>query len=371
MPVYGRGEKGVLIIRNGPTVEEDKAGHYWCGSLGWEKPFQKALSDNGINLLGDAWTVGSLSCAEYHHDTNDNLRRECCGAHLFSLIKTLKPTFIFLLGPDPIKTVIGSRWKKSSGFDKWRGWAIPDQKYRAWLFPMLPGNSIDIAVPNPDEHRTIFINDLEEAAQYIRRNEPFPLRFDETRIHIIRDPVNMVLSGNFFVFDYETSGKKVQRAGHKIYCMSICGGYESWVFPYPEKGTDSWKTIKALLQNSTITKGAHNMKYEDTVTKVLGGYNVKPWVWDSMQAAHILDNRPGISGLKFQAYINFGISGYDDEVAPYLESKEKDNNAFNKVPELISQPGGLEKLLKYCAMDSLYEYDLTMKQWGMLNCEYN
>jgi hypothetical protein len=111
---------------------------------------------------------------------------------------------------------------------------------------------------------------------------------------------------------------------------------------------------------------AHNMKYEDTVTKILAGYNVKPWSWDSMQAAHILDNRPGISGLKFQTYVNFGVSGYDDEVSSYLSSDDtKDNNAINRVRELIAKPGGWDMLLKYCALDSYYEYKLAVKQWGV------
>ena len=59
--------------------------------------------------------------------------------------------------------------------------------------------------------------------------------------------------------------------------------------------------------------------------------------------------------------------GYDSEVGPYLkatneETKEYGDNAINRIDELIAKPGGKEKLLKYCALDSLYEYRVAQAQ---------
>ena len=105
-----------------------------------------------------------------------------------------------------------------------------------------------------------------------------------------------------------------------------------------------------------------------TFTEKILGYPVKNWAWDSMQAAHILNNREGITSLKFQVYVNFGIEDYGSEVHPYLESGDKNANAFNRIEELISTDAGKQKLLLYGGLDSLYEYWLAIKQMGVMGC---
>jgi len=106
------------------------------------------------------------------------------------------------------------------------------------------------------------------------------------------------------------------------------------------------------------------MKFEMTWTEIILGYSIKNWEWDSMQAAHILDNRPGISGLKFQVFTQFGISDYASDVHPYLESGDKDANAKNRIEELIKTETGKQKLLLYGGLDALFTYTLARKQMG-------
>ena len=82
-----------------------------------------------------------------------------------------------------------------------------------------------------------------------------------------------------------------------------------------------------------------------------------------MLAAHILDNRPGVTGLKFQVYVHFGVPDYDSEVSEYLHSNgSKSGNAFNKVLEMIKDPVKRQKLMIYCGLDSLYEFRLAKIQ---------
>jgi hypothetical protein len=81
-----------------------------------------------------------------------------------------------------------------------------------------------------------------------------------------------------------------------------------------------------------------------------------------MNTAHILDNRQGICGLKFQSYVNFGVIDYDSHIAPYLKSQpDQGANAKNKIKEFIKK-FGINPVLTYCALDSLYGYRLTQKQ---------
>ena len=124
-----------------------------------------------------------------------------------------------------------------------------------------------------------------------------------------------------------------------------------------------------LLANPDIGKMAHNIKFEETWSVVRLRQPVKNWVWDSMLAAHVLDNRPGVTGLKFQTYVNFGVIDYDSEVAPYLKAPTKGGNDFNRIYELLKKPDGEEKLLRYCGLDAIYEYRLAMLQMNKIGYE--
>jgi hypothetical protein len=81
-----------------------------------------------------------------------------------------------------------------------------------------------------------------------------------------------------------------------------------------------------------------------------------------MLAAHVIDNRTGICGLKFQSFINFGVVGYENLIDPYLKSvTPRDPTAPNRILEFIERHGEDECLI-YCGIDSLLAYRLTMKQ---------
>jgi len=76
-----------------------------------------------------------------------------------------------------------------------------------------------------------------------------------------------------------------------------------------------------------------------------------------------LDNRSGITSLKFQTYVNFGVADYASGVYPYLVGSDyKNANSFNRVTELAETEQGRFKLMQYCGLDTVYEYRLAMKQ---------
>jgi len=96
--------------------------------------------------------------------------------------------------------------------------------------------------------------------------------------------------------------------------------------------------------------------------------NVRGWKWDTMLATHVLDNQTGVTGLKFQTYLQFGIMGYESGVSRYLKSVNEDQhgaNAKNQILKLMRSKSGRKKLLKYNALDSIYEYRLAKKQIKM------
>jgi hypothetical protein len=89
-----------------------------------------------------------------------------------------------------------------------------------------------------------------------------------------------------------------------------------------------------------------------------------------MLATHIFDNRSGVSGLKFQVYVQFGIIDYSSEIAPFLMAKDnKDGNAINQIEELIKTKEGRRKLMIYCGYDSVYEYRLALLQMNRMSID--
>jgi hypothetical protein len=211
-----------------------------------------------------------------------------------------------------------------------------------------------------DEIQFVWEQDIENALKTLK--QPFPIN-KEPNIRIIEDLQELYQIPDVPVaFDYETTGIKPQAQGHKIVCASIAyNENDVLVFMMPEGKKERQPFIDFL--QSERPKIASNMKYEDTWSNVILKTPVNNWFHDTMLESHILDNRSGVTGLKFQAYVNFGIVSYEEEEKEYLKSKDEDgSNGFNRILELVSQPRGKEELLKYCAMDSILEYKLAMKQ---------
>jgi hypothetical protein len=118
-----------------------------------------------------------------------------------------------------------------------------------------------------------------------------------------------------------------------------------------------------------IGKIAANMKFEDTWENIVNGIEVKSWIWDTMQVGHVLDNRPGITGLKLQVYTYFGVIDYDSEISSFLEGDKKNANSVNRIMELVNSPEMFHKLKIYCGMDSLFEYRLALIQMEQMGVD--
>lgn len=164
---------------------------------------------------------------------------------------------------------------------------------------------------------------------------------------------------DLLAFDYETTGKKPYRKGHKIFSASISNGKDSYSFPFfdDEEFRDLWKGI--LL--CPIQKICHNAKFESIWTKVILGYWPKNIIADTMINAHVIDNR-GKVGLKPLTKQYFNVGEYEDSISNFLsaDSVEEDKygaNAFNRIDK-----APLQDLLLYGGLDSLFTFLLYKKQ---------
>ena len=361
---FGKFKKGILNVGGPVTKYEDQKGKPWIGSAG--KLLEKTYQKFGIDLYEDCLNVHSISC--YAPDSKIDLAYQvpCCRNRVVQTISEHQPKIIVLFGAQAISSVIGSQWSKDlNDVDRWRGWQIPIKDFKAWVCPVFHPSKMEEATK---EMKTIWEQDIEQISKHV--DIPFP-RYKEPHIEYIEDlsvldDIDVTLSA----FDYETTGIKPHAKGHRIICASVSTGPDfAYSFLMPKTRKERAPFLR-YLANSKIGKMAHNMKYEETWSVVRLNQPINNWAWDSMIAAHILDNRPGITGLKFQAFVNFGITEYTSEVDAYFKSGKKDGNALNEIEKMLETEEGIRQLLLYCGRDSAYEHLLALKQIDLIDYDF-
>ena len=363
MEPFGNFKKGILNIGEAPGEIEDSRGKHWQGRAG--RLLQKTYKKFGIDVFEDCLNINAVNCRpmDTAGDNREPTPHEiaCCRSRVWQIIEEKKPKIIIALGSMGITSLLGHRWKKNlGGITKWRGWRIPDRDMKGWLCPTFHPSYINRL--QTDEANTIWQQDLSAAFSMLKK--PYPIQEDDTKcVHILDSPEDLPPFPDVVAFDYETTGLKPQAKGHRIVCASVAyNANASYVFMMPSSLAKRKKFLD-MLKDSHIRKMAHNIKFEESWSFIRGRAHIHSWDWDSMLAAHILDNRPGITSLKFQTYVNQGVVDYDSAISSYLKGTEQKNaNSHNRIFELLEKPGGKKKLLLYCALDSLYTYRLAMQQ---------
>jgi hypothetical protein len=154
-----------------------------------------------------------------------------------------------------------------------------------------------------------------------------------------------------FAFDYETDRLKPDHPQSGIVCCSVSDGRHTISFPWIGEAVEA---MGKLLRSDHPKIGA-NIKFEERWTRRVFGHGVRNWVWDTVQAAHVLDNRRGVSGLKFQSFVLLGQEPYDRSIESLLEAVGgNDKNQISKAD--------WDDLLLYNGMDSLLTYEVAKKQ---------
>ena len=368
MEPFGNFKKRILNIGEAPGEYEDRNGKPWQGKMG--RLLKETYEDLKIDLFEDCLNINAVNCRPVDKQGNNraptNTEIDCCRRRVLDIIEEYKPKVILILGNAALYSLIGHRWKKDlGGITKWRGFTIPDQDFKTWLCPTFHPSYIERAGNDKYNRGTtietlIWQQDLEQA--FGIKNIPFP-NYVEPEIEIIEDLSVLKNIKTESAFDYETTGLKPHAEGHRIVCVSIADTENhAYVFLMPKTRKDREPFIK-YLTNPDLKKIAQNLKFEHTWTKVRLGTDVQGWEWDTMLATHLFDNRPGITGLKFQAYVQFGIIDYSSEVDSYLSALDNTNaNSLNRIFELLKKPNGKEILCKYCGLDSIFELRLANRQ---------
>jgi|GEM_PF-250259 len=374
MEYTGEGRLKCLIIAEAPGEKEDALGKQLVGKAG--NLLRLRLKILGLDLDKDFWKINAVNCHIPFNRKPKDKEINCCWNYLVEkTIKKLKPKVIWLFGEVAANSYFKNRFGlEKRSISKWRRWCIPDYELGCWVIPLfhpsyILRNQHDVLLSK------IFDRDLVFAKSCFSKEAPVKLGIDfiDSKIKKVvsfREVVSLLretMKKDIIAFDYETSGLKPYHPEHRIWSISVAWDNDfAFAIPYQYTGHFGEKEqlkIKSLwsriLENPNIKKIAHNLKYEDHWSSVFFT-DVKGWYWDTMVNSHILDNRGGISSLKFQTFIRYGIVGYETEVKKYMTPlKGSVRNRLDEFP--------LRSLLKYNAQDSLFTMWIYNDQAKILN----
>ena len=359
MPMDGNGKKRVMIVGEAPGKEEDEQGRPFVGAAG--RYLLNALDGTGIDFREDCWITNALICRPPNNTIDDPRKIDYCRPNIVKRIKESKPEVVILLGLQAVRSVLGWLWKDDVGtMARWAGWQIPSQQINAWVCPTFhpshvmreEGETRDRVLPR------LFTTHLHQALDLKGRPWAATPPDYTKKLELLTSPSKAIeritaiaKHSDTISFDYETTTLKPDSSSARIVCCAVSNGRETISYPWTK---ETAVATQQLLRSSTPKIG-YNVKFEERWTIKEFGHGVKNWVWDGMLAAHVLDNRSHITGLKFQAFVRFGIGAYDANVAPYLKSAGSNTlNRINDVP--------MAKLLEYCAMDALLEHKVCKLQ---------
>lgn len=390
MEPYGDGSSGLMFIGESPGEKEDDLNIPLVGPSG--RMLEASIRDAGI----DPETVVKLNAVSCHPpDGRDptGMEIDSCRGRVWAAIEKYKPKVIVPLGLTALESLIGHRWPKKKdeketglgSFSRWFNWNIPDRQTKCWIIPNYhpawvlrkrkKSRKEDQEEPPNPAAELWFEEGMQNAIRHL--DIPMPVfKDEESCVEIITDEKYIVAAlaecatAPFIAFDYEGSGLKPYRKGHRIWYIGIAT-HENRAFVFPTEGmTTALRAYRNMMADKRVLKVAHNMMYEDLWTRERLGVQVEGWTMDTIQSAHILDQRPGITGLKFQTYVQSGLIDYSSHVSEYLstplnaQEAEMGSNGFNRIS--LAPP---KQAMLYCGIDCIGTFRLALHHAKLLGID--
>lgn len=357
MPVFGNGERGIMVVSESPSLAEDLAGLPVYGDRG--TVLKSLMSLQSIDLERDCWKTDALICSSLDRQPTNN-EVDYCRPNVLSAIDRLRPKVIILMGAAAVRSVIGPAWRGDVGqMETWAGWCIPSRRYNAWLCPTYSISHL-LSLDRRDLGAVTFLYQKQHTGRAVAVSRSYPwsdVPIDRVEIEMDVGKAAMWLAeiqktGGVISFDYETNCLKPEKQGSAIYSCAVCwNGDRTISFPWAGAAVSAMRD----LLSSSVKKIGANTKFEDRWTRNKLGVEVKNWIWDCMLSAHHLDNRRGVCSVKFQAFVRLGVDEWGSELSRYFEME--DDKGLNGIGQI-----DLRSLLEYNGLDALYEYQVAELQ---------
>lgn len=318
-------------------------------------------------MMSDAWVIPTTLCP-IPDDAKDKVREKaiaCCKAPMLKLVRDLKPKKVILSGLSAFTAFYDGR--KTVDKSQWNYWGMSfwDSTYNCWAFPTLDENN----VTQSKWDKAIGVNYKRNLDNAINHTSE-PLSPPTTKVHklITLEAVRAFITDLLrdkptIAFDYETNGLYSQKPWARVACVAIATEFKTVAVPLDHQHWNAIERKKVLslwgkvLACKEIKKIAQKINFEMSWSANVLGHPVQGMYWDTRVASHIIDNRTGIMGLKFQAFQRWGIEEdkYNKQIDKYIKSDDK-----SKPNRVFEAP--LDLLLEYCGKDAFYTYQLKMLQ---------
>lgn len=363
----GEGKKKLLIISEFIAQEEDEFGIHLVGEQG--EVLKKELRKIGISLHKDCWKIAAVNCNTPRNRVPTHKEIKCCYPMVQQTILKLKPTAIILLGNIAVTSLFGDDFSNRTIL-RWRAHQIPDEKFKCFILPLFAPYQL-IKQAKDKNLQSTFRRDLKRVNVCLKKSFEEPVNYEQY-VTILQDfkrvktLLKRILKRKQTIsFDYETTGLKPHRNGHKIVSIGVSvSPTRAYAFPFDFKSFWTKKELHEIkelwhkiIADKDIKKICHNYKYEDNWSEIKIGSRIQNIHWDTMICQKIIDNRGASTGLKFQSFIRYGVRPYDKSIAPYLKSKVE----FNTVEQ-----APLKDLLIYNGLDCIFTHMLYKDQKSYL-----
>lgn len=368
MKTGGNGKLKLMVIAEAPGSTEDEYNDQLIGEAGQE--LEKIFKKFGFDLHEDFWKENTLCCRPEKNKTPTKTQIKYCRERLLTEVRKRKPKAIITLGAPALEALFGTLKGKAS-VTSMDGLKIPYHDLGCWVLPLLHPSKIvrEKHDKNLMAHweRTVRsalrfcgnLPDLEKYKVYPEKHIKFVMKIEDVRrtFKYIKDHPEEAVA-----IDYETSGLNMYNENHFIYSFALAlenGRTYSIPLDHPEapwtdeeyfEVQDSLKKFLRAGKNYLI---AHNSTYEMNASRNILG--IVPKInWCTSVTQHICDVRPNITGLKFQAFVRWGIH-YSEDTQKYIKNARGSNlNKMHKQP--------LSEQLLYVGSDAYLTMKLFKKQ---------
>lgn len=374
MRVDGTGKRKVLIVCEGPGFNEDQIGRPLVGEAG--KELSDILWDIGIDMRVDCWLTNAIICrasdakGKNRKPTTDEINY--CRPNLLKAIEELQPSVIIPMGMPAIQSIMSYAWKdsaseysKEGSVARWAGWDIPCVKLNAWICPTYHPSFL-CRLKDKNAAAELIVKQHLRAA-FAHASKPYTTKTDYAKqVGLVNSTESIVGLLNYFskstepvAFDFENSPLKPDRSDSYILCASLSNGTLTISFPWSNAIKSAFKDF---IQ-SPVPKIAANIQHEERWCWRHLGCGARNWCYDTLLGAHWLNCTHGVCGLKFQAFVLFGIEYYAQHIDDLIEKRGAEGtNTHNRLREAEQRD-----LLIYCGLDSLYEIMVARKQMEVYN----
>jgi hypothetical protein len=200
-----------------------------------------------------------------------------------------------------------------------------------------------------------FVSDLRRAFEIDEDPPRQPDRKGQIEILYDEDRICSALrtfdrESDWIAIDYETNCLKPDYPKSQIISCAVSDGKRTISYLWRGKAIEF---TGHLLRSKHTCKIASNLKFEERWTLAKFGHGVSRWGWDTMIAAHCLDNRPSITSIKFQSFVKLGVPSYNEHIAPFLIGQ----GWYNRIDQI-----DVDQLLLYGGIDAILEYKVAMLQ---------